>query len=198
MSITATSRPSTTRPPCRSGSVRRRDGIGGGLWSRAARRGPPPPLRPDPPLPPAPPPPRARAPPPPGAPPPRGPSARADRPHPKVPRHMSRRPIDSDSTHGAEASTGHRWIPAKVGAMRILILGGDGYLGWPTAMRFSARGHEVFIVDNFSRRRWHHEHSTDSLTPIASLGERVEAWREISGRNIQVMIGNIDDGEFLD
>ena len=82
--------------------------------------------------------------------------------------------------------------------MRILILGGDGYLGWPTAMRFSARGHEVFIVDNFSRRRWHHEHSTDSLTPISSLGERIEAWREVTGRNIQAMIGNIDDGEFLD
>src|ERR671933_380796 len=82
--------------------------------------------------------------------------------------------------------------------MRILILGGDGYLGWPTAMRFSGRGHEVFIVDNFSRRRWHHEHSTDSLTPIASLGERIEAWREVTGRNIQAMIGNIDDGEFLD
>src|ERR671933_2082454 len=82
--------------------------------------------------------------------------------------------------------------------MRILILGGDGYLGWPTAMRFSARGHEVFIVDNFSRRRWHHEHSTDSLTPIASLGERIEAWREVSGQTIQALIGNIDDGEFLD
>src|SRR5215204_7710653 len=82
--------------------------------------------------------------------------------------------------------------------MRVLILGGDGYLGWPTAMRFSARGHEVFIVDNFSRRRWHHEHSTDSLTPIASLGERIEAWREVTGRNVQAMIGNIDDGEFLD
>ena len=65
-------------------------------------------------------------------------------------------------------------------------------------MRFSARGHEVFIVDNFSRRRWHHEHSTDSLTPISSLGERIEAWRELSGRSIQAMIGNIDDGEFLD
>ncbi len=39
--------------------------------------------------------------------------------------------------------------------MRVLILGGDGYLGWPTAMRFSARGHEVSVVDNFSRRRWH-------------------------------------------
>src|SRR5687767_13304099 len=82
--------------------------------------------------------------------------------------------------------------------MRILILGGDGYLGWPTAMRFSARGHEVFVVDNFSRRRWHHEHSTDSLTPITSLAERIEAWRGISGRTIQAMIGNIDDGEFLD
>ena len=82
--------------------------------------------------------------------------------------------------------------------MRILILGGDGYLGWPTAMRFSARGHEVFIVDNFSRRRWHHEHSTDSLTPIASLAERIEAWREVTGRDIHAMIGNIDDGEFLD
>jgi UDP-sulfoquinovose synthase len=82
--------------------------------------------------------------------------------------------------------------------MRILILGGDGYLGWPTAMRFSARGHEVFIVDNFSRRRWHHEHSTDSLTPISSLGERIEAWREITGNSVQAMIGNIDDGEFLD
>src|SRR5215217_5068407 len=82
--------------------------------------------------------------------------------------------------------------------MRILILGGDGYLGWPTAMRFSSRGHEVFVVDNFSRRRWHHEHSTDSLTPIASLGERIEVWREVTGRSIQAMIGNIDDGEFLD
>src|ERR1051326_9192361 len=82
--------------------------------------------------------------------------------------------------------------------MRILILGGGGSLGWPTAMRFSARGHEVFIVDNFARRRWHHEHSTDSLTPIASLGERIEAWREVTGRSIQAMIGNIDDGEFLD
>ena len=81
--------------------------------------------------------------------------------------------------------------------MRILILGGDGYLGWPTAMRFSARV-EVFVVDNFSRRRWHHEHSTDSLTPIRSLAERIEAWREVSGRDIVPFIGSIEDGEFLD
>ena len=98
----------------------------------------------------------------------------------------------------AASRSNHSGSLDKVGAMRILILGGDGYLGWPTAMRFSARGHEVFIVDNFSRRRWHHEHLTDSLTPIASLGERIEAWREVTGNNIQAMIGNIDDGEFLD
>jgi UDP-sulfoquinovose synthase len=82
--------------------------------------------------------------------------------------------------------------------MRILILGGDGYLGWPTAMRFSAQGHEVSVVDNFSRRRWHHEHSTDSLTPISSLAERIRAWREHEGYEIRAFVGDIEDGEFID
>ena len=82
--------------------------------------------------------------------------------------------------------------------MRILILGGDGYLGWPTAMRFSARGHDVFVVDNFARRRWHHEHSTDSLTPIHGLADRIGAWKDVSGRRIAAFVGNIEDGEFLD
>jgi UDP-sulfoquinovose synthase len=82
--------------------------------------------------------------------------------------------------------------------MRILILGGDGYLGWPTAMRFSARGHDVFVVDNFARRRWHDEHSTDSLTPIRTLADRIDAWREVSGRQIRAFVGNIEDGDFLD
>jgi UDP-sulfoquinovose synthase len=82
--------------------------------------------------------------------------------------------------------------------MRVLILGGDGYLGWPTAMRFSARGHEVSIVDNFSRRRWHTQHSTDSLTPIGSLADRVEAWRELTGNEIHAYTGGIEDFAFLD
>ncbi len=82
--------------------------------------------------------------------------------------------------------------------MRILILGGDGYLGWPTALRFSARGHEVSVVDNFSRRRWHHEHSTDSLTPISTLAERIETWKDISGEEIRSFVGNMEDGEFVD
>lgn len=82
--------------------------------------------------------------------------------------------------------------------MRVLILGGDGYLGWPTALRFSERGHEVGIVDNFARRRWHLKQSTDSLTPIRTLEDRLEAWREVSGREIASWIGNIEDGDFLD
>ncbi len=82
--------------------------------------------------------------------------------------------------------------------MRVLILGGDGYLGWPTALRFSAGGNEVAVVDNFSRRRWHQEHGTDSLTPIRALDERIEAWREISGLQIRRYVGPVEDGEFLD
>jgi UDP-sulfoquinovose synthase len=82
--------------------------------------------------------------------------------------------------------------------MRVLILGGDGYLGWPTALRFSARGHEVAVVDDFSRRRWHEEAGTGSLTPIAGLEQRIAAWREISGEEIRSFVGSVQDGDFLD
>src|SRR3954447_1399833 len=82
--------------------------------------------------------------------------------------------------------------------MRVLILGGDGYLGWPTAMRFSARGHEVSVVDNFSRRKWHERHGTDSLTPIRPLDERISAWHEVSGNAIRPYVGAIEDAEFLE
>src|SRR3954471_4028698 len=82
--------------------------------------------------------------------------------------------------------------------MRILILGGDGYLGWPTALRFSARGHEVSVVDNFSRRRWHTEHGTASLTPIGGLDERIAAWHEVSGEQIRSYVGAVEEGDFLD
>jgi UDP-sulfoquinovose synthase len=82
--------------------------------------------------------------------------------------------------------------------MRVLILGGDGYLGWPTAMRFSARGHEVSVVDDFSRRRWHEEAGTGSLTPILDLDQRIAAWKELSGDEIRSFVGSVQDGEFLD
>ena len=82
--------------------------------------------------------------------------------------------------------------------MRVLILGGDGYLGWPTAMRFSARGHEVSVVDDFSRRRWHEEAGTGSLTPIADLDRRIAAWKELSGDDVRSFAGPVQDGDFLD
>jgi UDP-sulfoquinovose synthase len=80
--------------------------------------------------------------------------------------------------------------------MRVLILGGDGYLGWPTAMRFSGRGHDVAVVDNFARRRWVDEAGGDSLTPIVSLDERIEAWREASGKTIQSYVGDLAEDTF--
>jgi UDP-sulfoquinovose synthase len=82
--------------------------------------------------------------------------------------------------------------------MRILILGGDGYLGWPTALHFAARGYEVGVVDNFLRRRMHLELGTDSLTPIRSLQERVRVWNAISGRDIAVFVGDVTDYRFLE
>ncbi|HEY5816140.1 MAG TPA: NAD-dependent epimerase/dehydratase family protein [Solirubrobacterales bacterium] len=82
--------------------------------------------------------------------------------------------------------------------MRVLILGGDGYLGWPTALMFSARGHEVTVVDNFARRRWVESVGSDSLTPILDLEQRIDAWAETSGDRIRSFVGTVEDGDFLD
>jgi UDP-sulfoquinovose synthase len=69
--------------------------------------------------------------------------------------------------------------------MRILILGGDGFCGWPTSLYLSDLGHDILIVDNFSRRRIDVELNIESLTPICTLEERIEAWYQISGKRIQ-------------
>src|SRR6476661_8019772 len=97
-----------------------------------------------------------------------------------------------------EASPRRGFVRYPRAVMRILILGSDGYLGWPTAMRFSARGHEVSVVDNFSRRRWHVQHSTGSLTPIRSLADRVEAWHQVSGNEVDTFVGSMEDADFLE
>ena len=68
--------------------------------------------------------------------------------------------------------------------VRILVLGGDGFCGWPTALELSARGHEVTIVDDLSRRNIDNELEAGSLTPIRPMGERLSAWAEVSGREI--------------
>src|SRR5665213_2481681 len=68
--------------------------------------------------------------------------------------------------------------------MRVLVLGGDGFCGWPTALHLSDRGHEVVIVDNLSRRNIDNELEVSSLTPIAPMGARLKAWKEVSGNEI--------------
>ncbi|WP_421730007.1 NAD-dependent epimerase/dehydratase family protein [Brevundimonas sp.] len=68
--------------------------------------------------------------------------------------------------------------------MKVLVLGGDGFCGWPTALHLSARGWDVTIVDNLSRRNIDNELEIQSLTPIRTMGERIAAWQELTGRTI--------------
>lgn len=68
--------------------------------------------------------------------------------------------------------------------MKVIILGGDGFCGWPTALYLSKRGHSVVIVDNLSRRNIDNELETESLTPIRPIGERIRVWKEITGNEI--------------
>ncbi len=68
--------------------------------------------------------------------------------------------------------------------MRVLVLGGDGFCGWPTSLYLSDRGHDITIVDNLSRRKIDVELEVDSLTPIRPIRERISAWQEVSGRKI--------------
>lgn len=75
--------------------------------------------------------------------------------------------------------------------MRILILGGDGYLGWPTAMYLSNKGHKVGVVDNFAKRRWEMELNVEPLIPIRTLHDRVKAWEEITGKTIELFVGDL-------
>ena len=80
--------------------------------------------------------------------------------------------------------------------MRVLILGGDGYLGWATAMYLSNKGHDVAVVDNFTRRRMHLERGTDSLTPITLLQERIDVWRAATGQTITSFVGDLQSWDF--
>jgi UDP-sulfoquinovose synthase len=81
--------------------------------------------------------------------------------------------------------------------MKVLVLGGDGYCGWPTSLHLSEAGHEVVIVDNFVRRTIDYELGAESLTPIADPKERVKAWREVSGQTIGLEYGDLLDWEFV-
>ena len=81
--------------------------------------------------------------------------------------------------------------------MRILVLGGDGYLGWPVALHLSSRGHEVGVVDNFARRQYDFEMGVDSLVPIKHLQHRVRVWEEVSGLEVGTYVGDLTDATFV-
>ncbi len=81
--------------------------------------------------------------------------------------------------------------------MRVLILGGDGYLGWATAMCLSRRGFEVAVVDNYFRRRACTELNREPLIPVPNLHQRAALWKALSGHHIAVHIGDVCDYPFL-
>jgi UDP-sulfoquinovose synthase len=80
-------------------------------------------------------------------------------------------------------------------AMKVLVIGGDGYCGWATALYLSRRGFDVAIMDNFARRHWDLELGIESLTPIAPLPRRLAKWQEVSGLTIGLHIADVTDVE---
>ncbi|MFC5261619.1 NAD-dependent epimerase/dehydratase family protein [Kribbella qitaiheensis] len=81
--------------------------------------------------------------------------------------------------------------------MRVLVLGGDGYLGWPTALHLSDNGHQTAVLDNFARRGYDQELGVESLVPIEDLDTRIAAWEEVSGQQIASYIGDLLDADFV-
>ncbi|HLX88611.1 MAG TPA: NAD-dependent epimerase/dehydratase family protein [Acidimicrobiales bacterium] len=82
--------------------------------------------------------------------------------------------------------------------MRVLVLGGDGFLGWASALHLSAVGHTVAVADSGVRRAYDVELGTSSLVPIAPLAERVACWEEVSGRRLEAFVGDVCDPGFTD
>ncbi len=81
--------------------------------------------------------------------------------------------------------------------MKTLVLVGDGYLGWPTALYLSALGHEVAVNDNFARRGYDVEMGVESLIPILGLEDRIAAWGEVGGQQIKSYVGDLCEAKFV-
>jgi len=81
--------------------------------------------------------------------------------------------------------------------MKVLVLGGDGYCGWATALYLSAKGYQVAIVDNFVRRQWDYELGAETLTPIRPMPQRLRAWKHATGKSIEFFTGDVTDYDFI-
>jgi UDP-sulfoquinovose synthase len=81
--------------------------------------------------------------------------------------------------------------------MKVLVIGGDGYCGWATALYLSERGYEVAILDSLVRRHWDAELCIQTLTPIAPIQQRIGRWEELTGKSLPLYIGDINNYSFL-
>jgi UDP-sulfoquinovose synthase len=81
--------------------------------------------------------------------------------------------------------------------MKVLVIGGDGYCGWATALYLSNRGYEVGILDSLVRRHWDNELGVQTLTPIAPIQQRLQRWQDLTGKSIDLFVGDITNYEFL-
>ena len=81
--------------------------------------------------------------------------------------------------------------------MRVLVIGGDGYCGWATALHLSNRGYEVGILDSLVRRYWDLQLGCDTLTPIAPISHRIQRWQDLTGQSIDLFVGDINNYDFL-
>jgi UDP-sulfoquinovose synthase len=81
--------------------------------------------------------------------------------------------------------------------MKVLVIGGDGYCGWATALYLSNKGYEVGIIDSLVRRHWDLELGVQTLTPIAPIQQRLQRWRDLTGKYIDLLVGDITNYEFL-
>ncbi|QSJ16732.1 NAD-dependent epimerase/dehydratase family protein [Nostoc sp. UHCC 0702] len=81
--------------------------------------------------------------------------------------------------------------------MKVLVIGGDGYCGWATALYLSNRGYDVGILDSLVRRHWDNELGIETLTPIAPIQQRLQRWQDLTGKSIDLFVGDITNYEFL-
>ncbi|WP_267384115.1 NAD-dependent epimerase/dehydratase family protein [Cyanobacterium sp. uoEpiScrs1] len=81
--------------------------------------------------------------------------------------------------------------------MKVLVIGGDGYCGWATALYLSNKGYEIGILDNLSRRYWDSKLGVDTLTPITPIQKRIQHWKDLTGNGIDLFVGDITDYGFL-
>jgi UDP-sulfoquinovose synthase len=81
--------------------------------------------------------------------------------------------------------------------MKVLVIGGDGYCGWATALYLSNRGYEVGILDSMVRRHWDLQLGVETLTPIAPIEQRLQRWQDLTGKPIDLFVGDITNYEFL-